>query len=244
MPPRPLEGRHTSIRNQKKKAVSCEVKEKEEKEKEEESEDDEIEDAVRRMPWHSLAHTSFNHSTVERLGDGGMKHDGLDPLASDFQRNLTIAEQKNSAVPPACSAQNNNKTSYKFASISSVPTTTRLEKRFPLTRPKTAPERPRSPIVNNMPSQLHEQAMTGSTNNDLYPKWFRASSSYGRSGSRPSTFYMNLQNSWSRTEAQRRFHEQFPESAPDIRQKPDLRITTNERRHMIPETGLHGYYLH
>lgn len=242
MPPRPLEGRHTSIRNQKKKTSVTEGKEREEKEKEEEeSEDDEIKEVVRKMPWHSLAYTTFYHPTVEKLGHGAMEHDGLGPLSSDFQRNLTIAEERNPVVPLASSAKNNNKNRYKFAS---VPAAVREERRFTLTRPQTAPERPRSPIVNNMPSQLHEQAMTGSTNNDLYPKWFRASNSYSRPGSRPSTFYMNLQNRWNRTEAQRRFHEQFPENAPDIRQKPDLRITTNERRHMIPETGLHGYYLH
>jgi hypothetical protein len=111
-------------------------------------------------------------------------------------------------------------------------------------RPSTAPEpsRPRSPTIHNMPSQLHEQTKTGSTNTDLYPKWFRKSSIYGPK--RPSTALLELQNSWSRTEAHQKFHEQFPENAPDIRQKPDLRITTNERRHIIPETGIHVYYYH
>ena len=111
-------------------------------------------------------------------------------------------------------------------------------------RPATAPEpsRPRSPTINNMPSQLHEQTKTGSTNSDLYPKWFRNSSVYGPK--RPSTALLDLQNSWSKTEAHRKFREQFPENAPDIRQKPDLRITTNERRHVIPETGIHVYYYH
>lgn len=108
-------------------------------------------------------------------------------------------------------------------------------------RPATAPQpdRPRSPTIHNMPSQIHEQTMTGSTNSDLYPKW--QTSRYVK---RPSTALLEMQNSWSRTEAHRKFHEQFPENAPDIRQKPDLRITTNERRHVIPETGIHVYYYH
>lgn len=114
-----------------------------------------------------------------------------------------------------------------------------------LARPATAPEipkRPPSPIVNNMPSQVSDQAKTGSTNSDLYPKWFR-SAKLGEPA-RPSTALLDLQNSWSKTEARRRFHEQFPEGAPDIRRKPDLRITTNERRHVVPETGIHVYYFH
>ncbi|EDO41392.1 predicted protein [Nematostella vectensis] len=114
----------------------------------------------------------------------------------------------------------------------------------PTTRPATAPEipRPRSPTIHNMPSQVPEETKTGSTNSDLYPKWFRKSSVYGPR--RPSTALIELQNSWSRTEAHRKFHQEFPENAPDIRQKPDLRITTNERRHVIPETGVHVFYYH
>ena len=117
-------------------------------------------------------------------------------------------------------------------------------KHFSEARPFTAPEvskRPTSPIVNNMPSQTSDQAKTGSTNSDLYPKWFR-SAKLGET--RPSTALLDLQTSWSKTEARRRFHEQFPENAPGIRRKPDLRITTNERRHTIPETGVHVHYFH
>lgn len=117
-------------------------------------------------------------------------------------------------------------------------------KRFSEARPVTAPEvskRPTSPIVNNLPSQTSDQAKTGSTKGELYPKWFR-SAKLGEI--RPSTALLDLENSWSKTEARRSFHEQFPESAPDIRRKPDLRITTNERRHIIPETGIHVYYFH
>ena len=114
------------------------------------------------------------------------------------------------------------------------------------TRPETALEVSKqltvtSPMVNNMPSQVSDQARTGSTDSDLYPKWFRASK---LGETRPSTALLELQNSWSKTEANRRFHEQFPESAPDIRRKPDLRITTNERRHILPETGVHVYFFH
>lgn len=117
-------------------------------------------------------------------------------------------------------------------------------KHFSEARPITAPEvskRSTSPIVNNMPSQISYQAKTGSTNSDLHPKWFRPSK-FG--DARPSTALLELQNSWSKTEAHRRFHDQFSESAPDIRRKPDLRITTNERRHVVPETGIHVYYFH
>ena len=117
-------------------------------------------------------------------------------------------------------------------------------KHFGEKRPVTTPEgskRPTSTIVNNMPSQVSDETKTGSTNSDLYPKWLRATK---LGETRPSTALLELQNTWSQTEAQRKFHEQFPESAPDIRRKPDLRVTTNERRHVVPETGIHVYYFH
>ncbi|XP_029200283.2 uncharacterized protein C7orf31-like isoform X1 [Acropora millepora] len=117
-------------------------------------------------------------------------------------------------------------------------------KHFGEKRPFTTPEgskRPTSTIVNNMPSQVSDETKTGSTNSDLYPKWLRATK---LGETRPSTALLELQNTWSKTEAQRKFHEQFPESAPDIRRKPDLRVTTNERRHIVPETGIHVYYFH
>ena len=236
MPPRPLEGRHTSIRNRKKIPV-LDDKENQEEEENEGNQDDEIKNVLQKMPWHSLADTSFLHPTAEKLGDGVTKSYGLQALASSFE-NLRIGKRRH-LVPLCYSDQSKNMINEKPATF---PTTTNLSSG--LARPKTAPQRSVSPVVYNMPSQLHEPTMTGSTNNDLYPKWFRPRNQYERPVSRPSTFYMNLQNSWSKTETRRRFHEQFPENAPDIRQKPDLRITTNERRHVIPETGLHGYHLH
>ena len=53
-----------------------------------------------------------------------------------------------------------------------------------------------------------------------------------------------LQENYSKSATHRKFHGNFPERAPDIRRTPDMRITTNERRHVIPEIGCHGYYFH
>ena len=54
----------------------------------------------------------------------------------------------------------------------------------------------------------------------------------------------SLQDSYSKSATHRKFHSDFPENAPDIRRTPDMRITINERRHVIPEIGRHSYYFH
>lgn len=53
-----------------------------------------------------------------------------------------------------------------------------------------------------------------------------------------------LQDTYSKSATHKKFHSEFPENAPDIRRTPDMRITINERRHVIPEIGCHSYYFH
>ena len=53
-----------------------------------------------------------------------------------------------------------------------------------------------------------------------------------------------LQDNYSKSATHRKFQCEFPENAPDIRRTPDMRITINERRHVIPEIGCHSYYFH
>ena len=45
------------------------------------------------------------------------------------------------------------------------------------------------------------------------------------------------QQSWSPSDAQRKFNALHGDHVPDLRREPDLRITTNERRHHTPEAG-------
>lgn len=247
LPPRPLEGRHTSVRNtlkiKKKKRIIV-------------GHGTELwvtddEDNEPTQPQR----TSYNTMDVKSKLDSRYKLD-----ASKQEVNQEVDDREPGTYSKnAHHLINNEHISYQLDTTKKInnyyqaahppeksPFLDELEKsrRYNYNqRPSTAPQpaRPRSPTIHNMPSQIHEKTMTGSTNSDLYPKWFRQTSKYEK---RPSTALLELQNSWSRTEAHRKFHEQFPENAPDIRQKPDLRITTNERRHVIPETGIHVYYYH
>ena len=41
----------------------------------------------------------------------------------------------------------------------------------------------------------------------------------------------------------RKFNTTHRDSTPDLRRKPDLRITTNERRHRFPDVGDAGSYV-
>ena len=92
-----------------------------------------------------------------------------------------------------------------------------------------------TPTFYNQPEKT---PVTSSTDPAVSPKYFRGRSATGRNS---SSDVVEAQN-WSRSEMHRKFHESFPEGAPDLRRKPDTRVTTNERRHVIPETGAHTYY--
>jgi len=228
--PRPLEGRRSDIRKkvkQKKKVVVGHGTELwlTDSESEEEDDKEKSEKSVKKTHGNCFASGELlDLTTSPKYSDGYLQHNLINPTGeySDVHA-FALAHPH-----------------LYYSSISNYVNS----KHFSEARPLTAPEvtkRPISPIVNNMPSQISDQAKTGSTSSDLHPKWFR-STKLGES--RPSTALLDLQSSWSKTEAHRRFHEQFPESAPDIRRKPDLRVTTNERRHVVPETGVHVYYFH
>lgn len=228
--PRPLEGRRSDIRKkvkQKKKVVVGHGTELwlTDSEGEEEDDKEKSEKSVKKTHGNCFASGELlDLTTSHKYSDGYLQHNLINPTGEYSDVHAFAL-----AHPHLC-----------YSSIANHVNS----KRFSEARPLTAPEvtkRPISPIVNNMPSQISDQAKTGSTSSDLYPKWFR-STKLGES--RPSTALLDLQSSWSKTEAHRRFHEQFPESAPDIRRKPDLRVTTNERRHVVPETGVHVYYFH
>lgn len=227
--PRPLEGRRTEIRKKTKKKKKVIVEHGTElwmTDSEDEGEGDSREKSIKKTHGNCFVSGELlDLTTGPKYSDGYLQHNLIHPSGEYSDVHAFALAHPHLYY----SSITNHMNSKHFSELS---------------RPVTAPEvtkRPSSPIVNNMPSQVSDQAKTGSTNSDLYPKWFR-SAKLGET--RPSTALLNLQNSWSKTEARRRFHEQFPEGAPDIRRKPDLRITTNERRHVIPETGIHVYYFH
>lgn len=53
-----------------------------------------------------------------------------------------------------------------------------------------------------------------------------------------------LQDNYFKSAIHKKFHDEYPENAPDLRRTPDTRITLNEKRHVIRETGQHSYYFH
>lgn len=229
MSPRPLEGRHTDVRKKTKKKKKIIVRHSTElwiTDSEDEGEEEAREKSIKKT--HGKCYVS---GEVLDLTTGPKYSDGY------LQNSLVNPSGEYSDVHAFARAHPH----FYYSSITNHVNSKHFSE---LARPATAPEivkRQAPPIVNNMPSQVPDQTKTGSTNSDLYPKWFR-SAKLGEN--RPSTALLDMQNSWSKTEAHRRFHQQFPESAPDIRRKPDLRITTNERRHVVPETGIHVYYFH
>ena len=56
--------------------------------------------------------------------------------------------------------------------------------------------------------------------------------------------YAELSRGWSRSDIRRKFNRVHGNDVvPDLRRKPDLRITSNERRHRFPELGGAGSYV-
>ncbi|XP_065053966.1 sperm-associated microtubule inner protein 4-like isoform X2 [Rhopilema esculentum] len=96
---------------------------------------------------------------------------------------------------------------------------------------------PASTSINHMPSQIAQKdILKGDPACPL--KYFRPHTvgSY-----RSTTDLLNVHDRWSKSAASRRFHEAYPEPTPDLRRKPDLRFTTNEKRHVVPEAKAHTY---
>lgn len=89
---------------------------------------------------------------------------------------------------------------------------------------------------NPMPSQANPKETRGDPNGAL--KYFRPHTvgSY-----RSSTELLKARDSWSKSTASREFHGRYPEPTPDLRRKPDLRFTSNEKRHVVPEANAHTY---
>lgn len=108
-------------------------------------------------------------------------------------------------------------------------------------RPLTAPGLQRQSILTTNPLLFPSAyQLTLPHTNALQPRPF----STGISGSTLRNELRQLQSNYSKSDAQRKFHCEFPENSPDIRRTPDIRITINERRHVIPEIGCHSYYFH
>ncbi len=93
-----------------------------------------------------------------------------------------------------------------------------------------------SKSVNHMPSQTSESKLIFDP--ACPPKFFRP---HTAGCPRSSTELLNVRDNWSKSAASRRFHDQYPENAPDLRRKPDLRFTDNEKRHVVPEAKAHTY---
>lgn len=81
----------------------------------------------------------------------------------------------------------------------------------------------------------------------LFPRSFptlsRPSTS-GISGVSLRNELRSLQDNYFKSAIHKKFHDEYPENAPDLRRTPDTRITLNEKRHVIRETGQHSYYFH
>lgn len=121
-------------------------------------------------------------------------------------------------------AQSSNTTLAAIASTTQRPfTAPNIQRQSILkTTPLLFPSQQTLPYTNMLQSRPSSTGLFGSLRNDL----------------------RRLQDNYSRSATHRKFHSEFPENAPDIRRTPDMRITLNERRHVIPEIGCHSYYFH
>ena len=99
--------------------------------------------------------------------------------------------------------------------------------------PKSSPA---STTINLLPSQAIPQEIKGDPACPL--KYYRP---HTVGNYRSSTELLNVRDNWTKSSASQRFHHQYPEPTPDLRRKPDLRLTTNEKRHVIPEAKAHTY---
>ena len=101
---------------------------------------------------------------------------------------------------------------------------------------RSAKSAPSPTSINHMPSQIIQKEIVGDPACPL--KYFRP---HTVGNYRSSTELLNVRNSWSKSASSRKFHQQYPEPTPDLRRKPDLRLTTNEKRHVVPEAKAHTY---
>eukprot|EP00794_Sanderia_malayensis_P003326 gene3326-3813_t len=95
-----------------------------------------------------------------------------------------------------------------------------------------------SKSINTMPSQQQTKDKSPTVDPTYPPKFFRP---HTVGNPRSSTELLNVRDNWSRSDASKRFHAEHPETTPDLRRKPDLRFTDNEKRHVIPEAETHTY---
>ena len=106
-------------------------------------------------------------------------------------------------------------------------------------RPMTAPSLQQPSIHTSKPVLLPTAALTQPYTNALPSR---------QSGMGPGGGLRNdlrrLRENYSKSATHRKFRSDFPENAPDIRRTPDMRITINERRHVIPEIRCHSFYFH
>ena len=106
-------------------------------------------------------------------------------------------------------------------------------------RPMTAPSLQQPSIHTSTPFLLPTAAATQPYTNALSSRL----NGLGAGGGLRSDL-RHLRENYSKSATHRKFRSDFPENAPDIRRTPDMRITINERRHVIPEVGCHSYYFH
>ena len=116
----------------------------------------------------------------------------------------------------------------------SLPTTASITE-----RPLTAPGLQRQSILKTTPLLFPASPQTQPYLNGLQSR----PSSTGTFGAVRNDLRC-LQDTYSKSATHKKFNSEFPENAPDIRRTPDMRITINERRHVIPEIGCHSYYFH
>ncbi len=163
------------------------------------------------------------------------------PKSVQFRRSVTFSDGKsmreiplNVSTPPEVTASNYPKTPFPGHSALDNLDGESMESSSQKEAISKALQASKS--VTNVPSQMK--------NSDLKfdpacpPKFFRP---HTVGCPRSSTELLKVRDNWSKSAASRRFHSEYPEQTPDLRRKPDLRFTNNEKRHVVPEAKAHTY---
>ena len=151
----------------------------------------------------------------------------LQPIATPRSMDLASKESHKQPVPPTPRSQDASRQSYRQLDASQLV-------KYPLSK------RPLSAYVDSLPAyyalQKPSHVRSYSANAaDLYPP--PSSSAQVRTGEATRRL-MGLYNGFNKTDVLKKFHEQYPEKAPDLREYS----IRDGKRHVIH--GSHAYYFH
>ena len=198
-----------------------------------------------RPPSTALLESDLTDKAFQESFESKKIDEPTTPKSVQFNRSVTFSDGMSIREIPLTSGSDDvhsrdilktpYPTSTRSSTASSDPLSGLTQKEISSTE-RLASSAPVSQSVNHMPSQMKERQAKGDPACPL--KYYRP---HTVGTYRSTTELLKLRDNWSKSAASRRFHQEYPEPTPDLRRKPDLRFTDNERRHFVPEAKAHTY---